>query len=285
MKTLSILLLLAALLSLSGPGANQALPKQTGEKVGLQLYSLRNQFKTDVPRTLDQVRSFGIKYVELAGTYGVEPTAFNEELKAKGLRAISAHYSYEQFRDHIDDVIREAKVFDLQYVGCAWIDHPHPLDEKKVHEMAGVFNRAGQLLARSKLSFFYHIHGYEFAPHPGGTLFDLLAKETNPRYVKFQMDVYWVVNAEQDPVKLLKRYGNRFVLMHVKDMKQGTPRNLRGETDIENNVALGQGVISWPDVIRAAKEAGVKWYFLEDESSKSVAQIPESLRFMKTLKL
>lgn len=285
MKLPSVILLLLVLLSLSEQRANQPAAKHTSGQVGLQLYSLRNQFRTDVPRTLDQVRAFGIKYVELAGNYGLQPQAFNDELKAKGLQAISAHYSYEQFRDHIDDVIHEAKVFHLEYVGCAWIDHPHPLDEKTVREMAGVFNRAGELLAKNDLTFFYHIHGYEFAPYENGTLFDLLAKETNARYVKFQIDVYWVVNAEQDPVKLLKRYGNRFVLMHLKDMKQGTPRNLLGETDIENNVSLGQGIIQWADVTRAAKEAGVKWYFLEDESSRSVAQIPESLRFIETLKL
>ena len=281
MKLLSAFLLLLMSLSLSA----QPSSKHDSGHVGLQLYSLRNQFKADVPRTLDQVRSFGIKYVELAGTYGLEPQAFNDALKAKGLQAISAHYSYEQFRDHIDDVIHEARVFDLEYVGCAWIDHPHPLDERTVREMARVFNRAGELLAKNNLKFFYHIHGYEFAPYENGTFFDLLAKETNPRFVKFQMDVYWVVNAEQDPVKLLKRYGNRFVLMHLKDMKQGTPRNLLGETDIENNVSLGQGIIQWTEVIRAAKEAGVKWYFLEDESSRSVDQIPQSLRFMQTLKL
>ena len=103
--------------------------------------------------------------------------------------------------------------------------------------------------------------------------------------MKFQMDVYWVVNAGQDPVKLLKHYGNRFVLMHLKDMKQGTSHNLRGESDVENNVALGQGVIQWSDVIGAAKKAGVKWYFLEDESSRSITQIPQSLRFIETLKL
>ena len=285
MKLSSALLLLLALLSLSAQRANQSSSIHNAGQIGLQLYSLRNQFKADVPRTLDQVRSFGIKYVELAGTYGLEPKAFNDELKAKGLQAISAHYSYEQFRDNIDDVIHEAKVFDLEYVGCAWIDQPHPLDENKVREIAGVFNRAGELLAKNNLKFFYHIHGYEFAPYENGTLFDLLAKETNPRYVKFQMDVYWVINAEQDPVKLLKRYGNRFVLMHLKDMKQGTPRNLLGETDIENNVSLGRGIIQWADVTRAAKEAGVKWYFLEDESSRSVAQIPQSIKFIETLKL
>jgi sugar phosphate isomerase/epimerase len=285
MKYLLLLLLLFMLLPSSGFRANQRLNKPAVAPIGLQLYSLREQFKADVPRTLDQVRSFGIKYVELAGTYGFAPQAFNLELKARGLQAISAHFSYEQFRDHLDDVIREARVFELQYVGCAWIDHPHPVDEKTVREMATVFNRAGELLAKNNLKFFYHTHGYEFASYKNGTLFDLLAHETNPEYVLFQMDVYWVVNAGQDPVKLLKRYGNRFVLMHLKDMKEGTPHNLRGESDIENNVALGKGAIEWPDLIRAAKAVGVKWYFLEDESSRSVTQIPESIRFLETLKL
>src|SRR6476661_3070190 len=113
MKLSSAFLLLLVSLSLSAQRANQPSSKHNSARIGLQLYSLRNQFKADVPRTLDQVRSFGIKYVELAGTYGLEPKAFNDELKAKGLQAISAHYSYEQFRDHLEDVIHEAKVYDL----------------------------------------------------------------------------------------------------------------------------------------------------------------------------
>src|ERR1044071_9473633 len=78
--------------------------------VGLQLYSLRDQFKKDVPATLDQVRAFGITNVELAGTYGIAPERFKQELDARGLTAISAHFGYEQCRDHIEDVAREAKV-------------------------------------------------------------------------------------------------------------------------------------------------------------------------------
>jgi len=99
MKLSSVLLLLLALPLFAAQRANKPSSKHNSGQVGLQLYSLRNQFQADVPGTLDQVRSFGIKYVELAGTYGLEPQAFNDELKAKGLQAISAHYSYEQFRD------------------------------------------------------------------------------------------------------------------------------------------------------------------------------------------
>lgn len=252
--------------------------------VGLQLYSLRNQFNTDVPGTLDQVKSFGFKYVELAGTYGVEPRKFKELLDARQLQAVSGHFSYEQCRDHIEDVAAEAKILGLEYVGCAWIPHKDPFDEKTCREAAAVFNRAGEALASHGLKFFYHTHGYEFLPYKDGTLFDLLMAETKPEYVHFQMDVYWVVNPGYDPVKLLQKYGKRFELLHIKDMKEGTPKSFTGQSDVSNNVPLGQGVIHWKEVLRASAKVGIKWYFIEDESTMSVSQIPQSLRFLEQLK-
>jgi sugar phosphate isomerase/epimerase len=290
MKLTSVLLLFAAVFSnsmchettnsqrsvLVGPGIR--------ESVGLQLYSLRDEFKKDVPGTLDLVRSFNIKYVELAGTYGIAPEKFKDMLDARGLKAISAHFSYEQCRDHIEDVVREAKVFGIQYAGCAWIPHKDPFDEKTAREAAAVFNRAGEALAGHGIKFFYHTHGYEFLPHGNGTLFDLLMTETKPEYVRYQMDVYWVVHPGQDPVKLLEKYGNRFELMHVKDMKKGTPHGFDGHSDVTNNVVLGSGVMDWPSILRAAKKAGVKWYFIEDESPTAVTQIPQSLKYLETVK-
>ena len=89
--------------------------------VGLQLYSLREQFKKDVPGTLDEVKQFGIKYVELAGTYGLSPEQFRDELRKRGLEPISAHYGFEKYRDDVESVAKEAKILGLKYVGCAWI--------------------------------------------------------------------------------------------------------------------------------------------------------------------
>ena len=252
--------------------------------VGLQLYSLRDQFKKDVAGTLDQVRAFGITNVELAGTYGLAPEKFKEQLDARGLKAVSAHFSYEQCRDRIEDVAREAKLLGLEYAGCAWIPHKDPFDEKTCREAAAVFNRAGAALAKHGIKFFYHTHGYEFLPHGDGTLFDLLMSETDPEHVRIELDVFWVVHPGQDPVKLLEKYGKRFDLMHVKDMKRGTPRGFTGQSDVTNNVVLGQGIIDWPNVFRAAKKAGVKWYFIEDESPTVVAQIPQSLRYLEQIK-
>ena len=259
-------------------------PSSSVSPVGLQLYSLREQFKKDVPGTLDQVRAFGITNVELAGTYGLTPEKFKAELDARRLKAVSAHFPYEQCRDDIERVVREAKVLGVEYAGCAWIPHKDPFDEKTCREAAAVFNRAGEALAKHGIKFFYHTHGYEFLPYRDGTLFDLLIAETKPEYVRIEMDVYWIIHPGQDPVKLLEKYGKRFELMHVKDMKRGTPGGFTGQSDVTNNVVLGQGIIDLPSVFRAAKKAGVKWYFIEDESPSSVEQIPQSLRYLEKVK-
>jgi sugar phosphate isomerase/epimerase len=239
-----------------------------------------------VPKTLDQVRNFGIKYVETHSTYGLTPEKFRAELDSRGLKAVSGHFAYERCRDDIEGVAREANVLGEQYVGCAWIPHKDPFDETTCREAIKVFNRAGEALAKRGLRFFYHTHGYEFLPYGTGTFFDLMMAETKPQFVHYEMDVFWIVHPGQDPVKLLEKYGSRFELMHLKDMKQGTPTGLfTGHADVTSNVALGTGVIDWPDVFRAARKAGVKWYFIEDESPASVQQIPESLSYLAKLKL
>jgi len=280
MKLTTVLLILGCAV-LAWPAPVETIPRKA---VGLQLYSLRDQFKKDVAQTLDQVHAFGITNVELAGTYGVAPEKFKEQLDARGIKAISGHFPYEQCRDDIEGVAREAKLLGLEYAGCAWIPHQDPFDEKTCREAAAVFNRAGETLAKHGIKFFYHTHGYEFLPYRDGTLFDLLMAETNPEYVRIEIDVFWIVHPGQDPVKLLEKYGKRFELMHVKDMKRGTPGGFTGHSDVTNNVPLGEGVIDWPSVFRAAKKAGVKWYFIEDESPTSVAQIPQSLRYLDKLK-
>jgi sugar phosphate isomerase/epimerase len=252
---------------------------------GLQLYSLRDDFKRDVPGTLRKVESFGIRLVELAGTYELPPEKFKALLTTYGLQPISSHFSYERFRDDPEGVAREAKTLGVQYAGCAWITHVDTFDEKECRGAIEVFNRAGAVLAKQGLKFFYHTHGYEFQPHGQGTLFDLLMDETKPEHVSYEMDVFWVVHPGQDPVKLLGKYGRRFELMHVKDMKKGVKTgDSSGKSDVSNDVTLGTGQMNWPAILQAAEKAGVKYYFIEDESPTSAQHIPQSLKFLKQVK-
>jgi sugar phosphate isomerase/epimerase len=253
--------------------------------LGLQLYSLRDQFKKDVPGTLDEVKGWGITYAEVAGTYDLPVDKFKQELASRGIQPIGAHFGYERYRDDAEGVAAEAKALGLKYAGCAWITHEGDFNEKTCREAIAVFNKAGEIMAKHGLKFFYHVHGYEFQPHGQGTLLDLLISETDPKLVSYEMDIFWIVFPGQDPVKLFEKYGSRWELAHLKDMRKGTQTgSLSGGTDVKNDAALGSGLMDMPAILRAAKKAGVKWYFIEDESPWSEKQIPQSIKYLEQVK-
>ncbi|HTA29490.1 MAG TPA: sugar phosphate isomerase/epimerase [Candidatus Cybelea sp.] len=260
-------------------------PHAFNDVAGLQLYSVREQMSKDVPGTLAEVHAWGIKYVELAGTYGLTPPAFKAQLAEHELDAVSGHFSFKEWSENPEGVLFQARDLGLVDVGCPWIDHEGAFDEKACRHAIEVFNNAGALAKLHHMTFFYHTHGYEFQPYGKGTLFDLLVRETNPANVKFEMDIFWVVHAGQDPVKLLKKYPGRWELMHLKDMRKGTPTGLlTGQSDVTNQVALGAGMIDMPAVLHAAQQVGVQWYFIEDESPVSEEQIPQSLVYLRDVR-
>ncbi len=279
------LILLSLLVGLAALVVRPASAASFKEPVGLQLYSLRGEFTQNVPATLDKVKGFGIKNVELAGTYNFSPEKFKQMLDERGLKPISGHFPFDRYRTNAEGIAHDAKTLGLQYAGCAWIPHTGEFDEKECRDAIAVFNQAGEVLAKHGIKLFYHAHGFEFQPHGQGTLLDLMMAETNPKFVNFQMDVFWVVHPGQDPVKLLQKYGKRWQLMHVKDMKKGVPTGvLTGKSDVTNDVTVGTGQMDWPAILAAAKKAGVKYYFLEDESPTAAEQIPLSKKYLETLK-
>ncbi|MFD1141602.1 sugar phosphate isomerase/epimerase family protein [Larkinella insperata] len=275
MKTLLFSTLLAVCLTVSG----FAQPKSP---VGLQLYSFREQFPKDVEGTLAKVREMGFREVELAGTYGLAPADFKKLLDKYGLKPISTGASFEDLAGNVPKVLAEAKALGVKYVMCAWI--PHNGDSFTLNDAkyaVDVFHTAGKLLRDNGLSFCYHIHGYEFQPYQDQTFFDYLVENLDPRYVNFEMDVFWVKHPGQDPVALLKKYPGRFPLMHLKDRKPGTPGNNTGHVDVESNVAIGKGDLGISEIMKQARKSGVKHYFIEDESSRSMEQMPESVAYLR----
>ena len=148
-----------------------------------------------------------------------------------------------------------------------------------------MFNKAGAALAKHGIKFYYHNHGFEFVPHGNGTLFDLLMELTDPKTVFYQMDILWAVFPGQDPVKLFEKYGSRWQLVHLKDLKKGVQTGaLTGHTDVKNDVTIGSGQMDYPSILKAAQKAGVKYYFIEDESPSVHEQLPQSLKFMREVK-
>ncbi|MDB5242545.1 MAG: sugar phosphate isomerase [Spirosoma sp.] len=279
MKILSALILAGLLLSGLTALAQKAAP------VGLELYSFRDQFAKDVPGTMAKVKQMGFREVEVAGTYGMSTGDFRKLLDQHGLKAIGVGASFDDLEGNVPKVLTEAKALGAKYVVCFWI--PHAGDAFTVRDAdkaIDVFNTAGSLLAQNGISLCYHTHGYEFQTYNDGTFFDYLAENFDPKFVNFEMDVFWVKSPGYDPVALLQKYPKRFPLMHLKDRKPGTPDSSNGKADVESNVTLGQGDIGIAGIMKQAKKSGVKHYFIEDESSRSMTQMPQSLAFLEGLK-
>lgn len=283
------LFVLSALLSFTAPLCSAAQSVGTSPSfkgpVGLQIYSLRNQIKQQGATALDFVKAQGFVEVEigLESHYGLTAEAMKAALDARGLKPVAAHASLDFLLNQTEKAVTEAKRFGLQYVGVAWAPHKKPLDEQQVLKIADGFNRAGKLLKEQGLQFFYHNHGFEFQPYKDGTLFDLLVQKTDPDLVKFEMDVLWVIHPGQDPVALLKKYPNRWALMHLKDLRKGIKGDFSGGTSLDNDVALGSGQADYAAILKTAQEIGVKHFFIEDESPIVLQQIPNSLKFLSSV--
>ncbi|HET9747598.1 MAG TPA: sugar phosphate isomerase/epimerase [Chitinophagaceae bacterium] len=252
--------------------------------LGIQTYTFRRSIGRDPAKVLDTIKMMGFTEIE-GGGGRMHPADFKKLCDERGLTIPSTGAGYDELNNKIDSVIWRAKILGAKYIMCAWIPHQNNVftfeDAKKAAED---FNRAGKILKENGLTFCYHAHGYEFQPYEEGTLLDYLVKNTNPDYVSFQMDIFWIHFGGDDPVGLLKKYGNRWKLMHVKDMRKGTKKDLTGLTSVENDVTVGTGELDIPAILKEAKRIGIKHYFIEDESSSITTQVPASVAYLKSLK-
>lgn len=271
----------------SAPGANAVrLFAGLGGILGLQLYSLRHQMEKDVPGTLKLVSDWGLSEVETAGYYGRTAAAFAEELKRANLTAKSMHAGYDLLRDNLKQAVADAKALGATYVTTAWITHKPPFTIDHAKAAAAHFTEWGRALKNEGLGFMYHLHGYEFAPGPQGTLLDTILQGTPADAVHYEMDVFWVVRGGGDPAALLQRHKGRFPALHLKDMAKGTATgDFTGGAPDNTNVPLGTGMIDYPKVLRAARDSGTRLFYIEDEHENVVQQVPQTLRYLGGLKL
>jgi sugar phosphate isomerase/epimerase len=263
-------------------------PSDFHDHLGIQLWSLRAQFKTDGAAALDRAKEQKLLEVETYGGTGLTPEKLTEEIKARGLHIVGAHMSYDAIKKDIGAVIREAKVLGASYVFIPHMPKFKGLKADEVRALAEEFNTFGAAFKAEGIRFGLHNHGFEFTPTGNGDEvgFDVFARETKPELVCFEMDVFWAVHAGQDPVKLLKKYPDRWVSLHVKDMRPGTVTGLStGGAPPTDSVAVGTGKIDWPAILRQAQANGITHFFIEDETTDPMRNIPASVSYLRTLKL
>lgn len=253
--------------------------------LGVQAYTYRHTFPKDVAATLDTIKALGFTEMEGGVPQGLTAEAYRKMLDQRGIKMPATGAGYEQIVADPMSVVTMAKALGASYVMVAWIPHQKgnfTLDNAK--KAVADFNRVGKVLNDNGLTFCYHDHGYEFQPYQNGTLLDYIIQQTDPRYVSFEMDILWTQFGGGDPVALLTKYGNRWKLMHLKDLKKGVKGDLTGGTPPENDVVLGDGQLDMPAILKAAKKVGIRHYFIEDESNHEDVQVPKSIAYLQNLK-
>lgn len=256
----------------------------SAQEIGLQLYSLRHQIAADLPGSLKQAGDWGIKVVEGGGDLGGFSIAdFRAELHKNDLALVNVSTSYEELRDNPIAVAYKAGWFGARLATFYWIPHDGDIGFTFDDARAAVriMNEAGKLLKANGITLQYHPHGYEFGPHGEGTLLDWMIE--NVSEAEFQMDVFWVKQGGADPVALLQKYPGRFKSLHLKDRLPGTPDSSDGHADDESNVVLGTGDVDIAGVIAEARRQGIRYWFIEDESSRVLQQVPASIDYLESL--
>jgi sugar phosphate isomerase/epimerase len=250
---------------------------------GVEAYTFRKSFPLGIAATLDSIKMMGFTELE-GGGEKMPPEEFKKLCNERGISIPASGASYDDLVKDPRDVANKAKALGAKYVMCAWIPHKGDFSLENAKNGVADFNAAGKVLKENGITLCYHAHGYEFQPYEKGTLLDYIIQNTNPDYVSFEMDVLWVQFGGGDPVALLKKYGNRWKLMHLKDLRKGVTKDLTGGTSQEHDVALGTGEIDIPGILKEANKVGIKHFFIEDESSHVNTQVPQSIAYLKSLK-
>lgn len=231
---------------------------ETLNRIGVQLYTVRNEMAKDFDGSLRKIASLGYKQVEFAGYYNRDPKQIRALLDSLGLEAPSAHVPLRDIRENLPRAIETAKIIGHRYLICPYLMENERKTLDQYREYAALFNQAGEECRKAGIQFGYHNHDFEFMPIEGKMPFELLLAETNPKLVKIELDLYWTVKAGQKPIEFMKKHPGRIVAFHVKDM-DASERGFFTE--------VGRGVINFGEIFQAGRKAGVELFIVEQDQT------------------
>ncbi|WP_084628258.1 sugar phosphate isomerase/epimerase family protein [Amycolatopsis nigrescens] len=241
--------------------------------LGIQLYTVRNLMAADPQGTLDALGAIGYATVGVSGLYGHTPQAFRAMLDRAGLRAVLTHLSLDAIRGDWQRELANARVLGVRYVVVPSL--PSSLQNPAGYrQVAGEFSAAGAAARREGLRFLYHNHGFDFKIVDGLPLYDILVRETDPRFVNFELDLYWAVDGGQDPVRYFAEYPGRFPVFHVKD------RAVDGSFE-----DVGYGTIDFRRIFRLHEQSGIREYVVEhDQPADPLLSASRSHHYLRNLR-
>jgi sugar phosphate isomerase/epimerase len=250
------------------------------KKVGIQLYTVRDQIFKDPKGVLKKIAALGFGEVENFGYgngkfFGMSAQEYKSVLNELHLEAPSGHYMYTSILNGWDKAVEDAKIVGHKYMVLAFLmpnERTSIADYKKI---AANLNAAGATCKKAGIQLCYHNHDFEFQELEGQIPYDILTKETDHDLVKFELDLYWATRAGKDPIALFKQLKGRVSLWHVKDMDK---------TEKKNFTEVGNGVIDFAKIFKNAKLSGMHHFFVEQDECPGdpFVSIEKSIKYIQS---
>ena len=256
--------------------------------VGLQLWSMRDQLPHNVPAVIGKVAKAGYKEVETYGYnkkdgfWGLDAKAFSDLLKSNDMSTPSGHFEFDHFfatgqTDELESYIDAAHITGMETIIVPHLDGNFIKTVDDFKRIADKLSAAAAICKKEGLKFGYHNHNFEWKQVDGTTFYDTILTQTDPKVVKMEMDLYWVVRTGQDPVEIIKAHPGRFFAFHIKDMDK---------SNHELNTEIGSGTIDFKRIMSYAKLAGVKHFIVEQENYTNIdpyVSITQSCNYVKNV--
>ncbi|TDQ36096.1 sugar phosphate isomerase/epimerase family protein [Aureibacillus halotolerans] len=240
-------------------------------KIGVQMFTLREESAKDFVGTLEKVAELGFQGVEFAGYYGMTAAALNHELERLNLTAISAHVPIDQLRDNLEDAIAFQKAIGAKYIVCPFLQE----DERDNYEaLIPLFKKVAEECKKEGLQFGYHHHAFELEPYKDSDGMTYMLQELSADEMFAEFDIYWLRKAGKSPAEWLQKYAGRTPLVHLKDMAEDG-----------SFAELGAGDTNLQEVLAEEKNSNVEWWIVEQDVCKGPAidSVAQSIRHLKSI--
>lgn len=244
--------------------------------LAIQLYTVRDAIAENLEKSLERLAELGFKQLEIYGYdgkfFGKTRTEFQTILKNVGMEVVSSHHTTGIVHNNKGTLLNdwEQSVEDLHFIGSKYMVCSYLFEEERTLEhyqkLPELLNQSGLITNKAGIDFAYHNHDFEFEKLEDKTVYDFILDNTDFDLVKMELDLYWISKAGFNPLDYFEKYPKRFPLWHVKDMKAGS----------KDFTEIGSGTIDFKTIFEAREKAGLKYWFLEQDSSDK--DIFESLK-------
>jgi sugar phosphate isomerase/epimerase len=229
--------------------------------IAAQMFTLREFCKTplDIAKSCAKLKAAGFDAVQASGLGPIEPRELAKILSGEGLVCAATHEQWEKLDTQTEKVAEDHHILGCKHTAPGSLPQTHRTPEGYPLFAAGL-TKVGRALKKLGLTLSYHNHAFELEkfPRDGGKLgLDILIENSDPSACNFEIDTYWIQYGGGDPANWIRKVKGRIPLLHLKDMTMRANKPIMAE--------VGEGNLDWPDILAAAKEAGVQWYIIEQD--------------------